>query len=85
MTAEAVTVWNGHRVVVYDILQVLRTLNQSLVSSTSILQDSGRFLQQGAFNVDCESLVVHEKSVYTLEDMKIQVHKQTLYNANLTC
>ena len=70
MTAEAVTVWNGHRVVVYDILQVLRTFNQS---STTILQDSGRFLQQGAFNVDCESLVVHEKSVYTLEDMKIQV------------
>ena len=58
---------------------------KSKLSSTSILQDSGRFLQQGAFNVDCESLVVHEKSVYTLEDMKIQVHKQTLYNANLTC
>ena len=33
----------------------------------------GRFLSQGGFNVECESLVVHEKSVYTLENMKINI------------
>ena len=32
-----------------------------------------RFLSQGTFNVETENLVVHEKSVYTLENMKINI------------
>ena len=49
-------VWNGHRVLVYD-----------------ILHDTNRFLNQGAFNVECETLVAHEKSIYTLENLKIHI------------
>ena len=56
VTAENVVVWNGHRVVVYD-----------------ILHDSNRFLNQGAFNVECETLVAFEKNVYTLENHKINI------------
>ena len=56
VTDDTVTVWNGHRVVVYD-----------------IMHDTNRFLSQGAFNVECEILVVFEKSVYTLENMKINI------------
>ena len=56
VTEDTITVWNGHRVVVYD-----------------ILHDTNRFLSQGAFNVECETLVVFEKSVYTLENMKINI------------
>ena len=56
VTEDTVTVWNGHRVAVYD-----------------IIHDTNRFLSQGAFNVECEILVVYEKSVYTLENMKINI------------
>ena len=56
VTAENVVVWNGHRVVVYD-----------------ILHDTNRFLNQGAFNVECETLVAFEKNVYTLENHKINI------------
>ena len=51
-----VIVWNGHRVMVYD-----------------ILHDTNRFLNQGAFNVECETLVAHEKNIYTLENLKIHI------------
>ena len=56
VTEDTVTVWNGHRVAVYD-----------------IIHDTNRFLAQGAFNVECEVLVVLEKSVYTLENMRINI------------
>ena len=38
-----------------------------------------RFLSQGGFNVECESLVVYEKSVYTLENLKINIRNAKLF------
>jgi hypothetical protein len=35
-------------------------------------------MSQGGFNVECESLVVYEKSVYTLENLKINIRKGTI-------
>ena len=56
VTGENIVVWNGHRVMVYD-----------------ILHDTNRFLNQGSFNVECETLVAYEKSLYTLENLKINI------------
>ena len=56
VTGDTIIVWNGHRVIVYD-----------------ILHDTNRFLSQGAFNVECETLVAYEKNVYTLENHKINI------------
>jgi hypothetical protein len=39
-----------------------------------------RFMSQGGFNVECESLVVYEKSVYTLENLKINIRKGNIVN-----
>ncbi|XP_023345784.1 intraflagellar transport protein 140 homolog [Eurytemora carolleeae] len=67
VTDETLAVWNGHRVLVYD-----------------INHENSRFISQGAFNAECESLVVFEKSIITLEGMKIHIRnfqgtiKQTL-------
>jgi hypothetical protein len=36
-----------------------------------------RFLSQGGFNVQCESLVVLDKSLYTLENLKINIRSMS--------
>jgi hypothetical protein len=36
-----------------------------------------RFLSQGGFNVECESLVVLDKSLYTLENLKINIRSMS--------